>query len=93
MTQQFTNLQTSINDQWTSAQNQMARNHEASTVHLTQVRTEMTQNFSYLYSHLHIPPFDPINPAQPIPCFTPLQQMYPQQGTRQNLNQQDMDQS
>ncbi|KAI5428538.1 hypothetical protein KIW84_033502 [Lathyrus oleraceus] len=65
MTTQFANLNTSINDQWISANNQIALNHEATTNRINLLQIDMNQHFSYLYSHLNIPPYDPNNPAAP----------------------------
>ncbi|KAI5444065.1 hypothetical protein KIW84_012617 [Lathyrus oleraceus] len=77
MTTQFSNLNTSINDQWTSANNKIAQNHEATTNRINLRQTDMNQHFSYLYSHLNIPPYDPNNPAAPAPLYTPIQHHFP----------------
>lgn len=77
MTQQFTTLQTSMNDKWNSACEAMQKNHNDSTAHLNMVQTEMRENFQYLYSHFHIPPYDPNNSAAPINPVLSLQTMPP----------------
>lgn len=66
MTQQFSSLQTSIDDKWNSAQEAMAKHHHDTTNQIRAVQSEMNDNFKYLYSHLHIPPYDPANPAAPL---------------------------
>ena len=58
MTTQFANLNTSINDQWSSANRQIALNHEATSNQLNLMRSDMNRQFSYLYSNLNIPPYD-----------------------------------
>ncbi|KAI5397598.1 hypothetical protein KIW84_063421 [Lathyrus oleraceus] len=50
MTTQFANLNTSINDQWILANNQIAQNHETTTNRINLLQTDMNQHFSYLYS-------------------------------------------
>ncbi|KAI5443445.1 hypothetical protein KIW84_012186 [Lathyrus oleraceus] len=92
MTSQFANLNTSINDQWISANNQIALNHEATTNRINLLQTDMNQHFYYLYSHLNIPPYDPNNPAAPAPIFTPIQQQFPYQGNNYNNTNNDMNQ-
>lgn len=92
MTTQFVNLNTSINDQWISTNNQIALNHEATTNRINLLQTDMNQHLSYLYSHLNIPPYDPNNPAAPAPIFTPIQQQFPYQGNNYNNTNNDMNQ-
>lgn len=91
MTHQFSNLQTSMNDRWTSAKNQLSKFQEESNAHINQVQTEMHQNFAYMYTHLHIPPFDPANSAPPIPPAVSLQQMPPQNAANSLFNPTNMD--
>lgn len=78
MTQQCADLQTSMKDPWTSTREQMQKNHEESTAHINRVQKEMHGNFLYIYNHLHIPPFDPANPAVPLTPVVSLQAMPPQ---------------
>ncbi|KAI5417299.1 hypothetical protein KIW84_042057 [Lathyrus oleraceus] len=92
MTTQFSNLHTSINDQWISANNQIALNHEATTNRINLLQTDTNQHFSYLYSHLNIPPYDPNNTASPAPIYTPIRQQFPYQGNSYNNTNNDMDQ-
>lgn len=91
MTQQFSNLQTSMSDQWTSAREQMQKNHNDSTAHINSVQTEIRHNFSYLYSHLHILPYDPNNPAAPIPPIISVQAVPPQNQSNIPPNSSSMD--
>ena len=86
MTQQFSTLQTSINNKWNSAQEAMAKNHHDTTTQLRVVQTEMHDNFKYLYSHLHIPPYDPANPAAPLNPVVSLQTMPPADPSDAPLN-------
>lgn len=91
MTQQFSNLQTSMNEQWTDARTQMTKYHEESTTHINIMEKEMHHNFDYLYTHLHIPPFDHANPAPPIPPVVSLQQMPPPNANNSSFNPTNMD--
>ncbi|KAI5416177.1 hypothetical protein KIW84_041285 [Lathyrus oleraceus] len=92
MTSQFANLNTSINDQWNSANHQIALNHEATTNRINLLQTNMNQHFSYLYSHLNIPPYDQTNSAAPAPTLTPIQQQFPYQGNHYNNTDNHMNQ-
>src|SRR4051812_2070693 len=87
MTSQFANLNTSINNQWNSI-------NESTTNRINEFRHDVNQQFSYLYSHLYIPPYDPTNPAAPPPRYTepPIQQEFFNQGPFDFNNNNNMDQ-
>ena len=76
MSQQFPFMNTNINNQWSAI-------NDSTTTQINDFRSDVNQQFSYLYSHLHIPPYDPNNPAAPPPHYTepPLQQQFPNQGS------------
>ena len=75
MTQQFASLNSNINARWTEI-------NDSTSSRIDAFQNDVNQQFSYLYSHLHIPPYDPTNPAPPPPQYTepPLQQQFPYQG-------------
>ena len=60
MTQQFASINTNINHQWNAI-------NDSTTSRINDFRSDVNQQFSYLYSHLHIPPYDPNNPIVPPP--------------------------
>ena len=76
MSQQFSSINTNINNQWNAI-------NDSTTTQINDFRTYVNQQFFYLYSHLHIPPYDPNNPAAPPQHYTepPLQQQFPNQGS------------
>lgn len=86
MTHQFSSLQTSIDNKWNLAQEAMTKHHHDTANQIRAVQSEMNDKFTYLYSHLHIPPYDPANPAAPLNPVVSLQTMPPEDPSNAPLN-------
>lgn len=77
MVSQFANLHTTMATNQASILNQVNHNHALFSNQMDQVNRNMNNQFSYLYNHLHIPPYDPTNPSNPPPYSQPIQQYRP----------------